>query len=147
MPGSYVHNKINVYMYIKYGEPRLHGNGETIYTKIRHLLMKSRWDKNSDWFLLIWGLWCLMPLSTIFQSYRGDIWCCSNLLFTWIFRRWSSGRVIIGVLNCVGIWADFKPICWHSSRHMVSVFWLNKKIKKNTEQKINCSIGNLEILP
>jgi len=33
MPGSYVHNKINVYMYIKYGEPRLHGNGETITQK------------------------------------------------------------------------------------------------------------------
>jgi len=51
MSGSYVHNKINVG--IEYGEPRLHGNGETIYTKIRHLLMSSRWDKNSDWFLLI----------------------------------------------------------------------------------------------
>jgi hypothetical protein len=35
MSGSYVHNKINVG--IEYGEPRLHGNGETIYTKIRHL--------------------------------------------------------------------------------------------------------------
>ena len=49
-----------------------HLNSLTIKKRPRHMSTEIQVRNKCHSSLYCWGLWCLMPLSTIFQLYRGD---------------------------------------------------------------------------
>jgi len=46
--------------------------GNTYFIFYNQIIIKSKARSSPGIYMLVLGLWCLMPLSTIFQLYRGS---------------------------------------------------------------------------